>query len=68
MSGAASCERCLCLVDLYSYFFSHDLKLKGSKCEMFKTSGSYLGHVISENCISTDPEKTFTISSWPEHC
>ena len=33
------------------------LKLKPSKCELFKKSISYLGHVVSEDGIHTDPKK-----------
>ena len=43
----------------------HNLKLKPSKCELLKTKVSYLGHVISEAGISTDPEKTSAVEQWP---
>ena len=43
----------------------HNLKLKASKCEFFKTKFSYFGHVVSEEGIETDPEKTGTLKSWP---
>ena len=33
------------------------LKLKPSKCELFKTSLLYLGHIVSEDGIRTDPKK-----------
>ncbi|KAL5015614.1 hypothetical protein ScPMuIL_007302, partial [Solemya velum] len=44
----------------------HNLKLKPSKCEFFKTSVSYLGHVVSADGIGTDPEKIAAVKSWPE--
>jgi len=43
----------------------HGLKLKPSKCEFFKTSVKYLGHVVSENGIETDPEKLEALINWP---
>ena len=42
----------------------HNLKLKASKCEFFKTSVLYLGHIVSSEGISTDPEKTAAIRNW----
>ena len=42
----------------------HNLKLKPSKCEFFKTSVVYLGHVVSEEGIATDPEKTAAVKDW----
>ena len=33
------------------------LKLQHSKCELFKTSLLYLGHIVSEDGIRTDPKK-----------
>jgi hypothetical protein len=37
---------------------SAGLKLKPSKCVFFQTSFKFLGHIVSENGVSTDPEKT----------
>ena len=33
------------------------LKLKPSKCDLFKQQINYLGHVVSKEGVSTDPEK-----------
>ena len=43
----------------------HNLKLKPSKCEFFKTSVTYLGHVVSQEGIATDPEKLSIVKDWP---
>ena len=40
------------------------LKLKPSKCELFKKSLSYLSHVVSENGIQTDPKKIEKVKTW----
>ena len=40
--------------------------MKGSKCEFFKSSVSYLGHVVSHEGVRTDPEKIEALASWPE--
>ncbi|KAH3863804.1 hypothetical protein DPMN_026804 [Dreissena polymorpha] len=34
---------------------THGLKLKGSTCEFFKSSVTYLGHIISEQGIAKFP-------------
>ena len=41
------------------------LKLKPSKCEFFRDSLRYLGHVVSKKGIATDPKKIETILNWP---
>ena len=41
------------------------LKLKGSKCKLFQTSVSHLGHVVSSQGISVDPDKVSRIQNWP---
>ena len=42
---------------VFSHLHKHGLKLKASKCEFFKSSVTYLGHVVSKKGIETDPEK-----------
>ena len=41
------------------------LKLKPKKCNLFKTSVAYLGHIVSSEGVSTDKEKTEAIRTWP---
>ena len=45
---------------------SHNLKIEPSKCHLFKKEVRYLGHVISEEGISTDQDKVRAILEWPE--
>lgn len=42
-----------------------NLKLKPGKCKLFRKSVSFLGHVISEDGISTDGEKIAAVKNWP---
>jgi len=41
------------------------LKLKASKCKLFQHSIKYLGHVVSEQGVSTDPDKLEAVKAWP---
>ena len=50
---------------VFSRLKQHGLKLKPSKCEFFKTSVTYLGHVVSQNGVQTDPDKLAALSTWP---
>ena len=45
---------------------SAGLKLKPRKCRLFAREVEYLGHVVSENGISTDPKKIEAVKTWPE--
>ena len=51
---------------VFSRLKKHGLKLKASKCEFFKTSVRYLGHVVSDTVVETDPDKIAALSSKPE--
>ena len=51
---------------VFSRLKQQGLKLKPSKCEFFKTSVKYLGHVVSLNGVQTDPDKINALASWPE--
>ena len=42
------------------------LRLKPSKCEFFKKRVEYLGHIISENGIETNPKKLKPLLSLPQ--
>ena len=41
------------------------LKLKPSKCEFFRSSLKYLGHIVSKEGIATDQRKIEAIRNWP---
>jgi hypothetical protein len=41
------------------------LKLKPEKCFLMQKSASFLDHVISEEEIAIDPEKTRAVNEWP---
>lgn len=51
---------------VFSRLKQHGLKLKPSKCEFFKNRVTYLGHVVSESGVETDPDKISALASWPE--
>ena len=42
---------------VFSKLRSAGLKLKPTKCDLFKQQINYLGHVVSKEGVSTDPEK-----------
>ena len=44
---------------------SAGLKLKPSKCELFRDCISYLGHIVSKDGVETDPKKIQVILDWP---
>ena len=41
------------------------LKLKPKKCTLFAKEVRYLGHVVSQNGVSTDPDKISAVQNWP---
>ena len=50
---------------VFEKLHTYNLKLKASKCEFFKPEVTYLGHVVSEDGIKTDPEKIKVLKDWP---
>ena len=42
------------------------LKLKPSKCDLFKQQINYLGYIVSKEGVSTDPEKIKAVTEWPQ--
>ena len=42
------------------------LKLKPTKCELLQTEVCYLGHVVSQHGVATDPRKLEAVENWPE--
>ena len=53
------------LENVFKQLERHGLKLKGSKCEFFKTQVQYLGHIVSDKGVQTDPDKIFALKKWP---
>lgn len=45
---------------------SHGLKINPFECHFFRKQVHYLGHIVSEQGVSTDPAETETISLWPK--
>uniref|UniRef100_A0A4W5KP85 ribonuclease H n=1 Tax=Hucho hucho TaxID=62062 RepID=A0A4W5KP85_9TELE len=44
---------------------SEGLKLSLDKCQFCRTSVNYVGHVISQNGVATDPSKIEAVTTWP---
>ena len=55
-------ERLRCL---FTALRRANLKLKPSKCELLRTKVSFLGHVVSDQGIATDPDKIRAVVEWP---
>ena len=43
-----------------------NLKLKPKKCTLFQRQVQFLGHVVSDNGVSCDPEKLAAVREWKE--
>ena len=53
------------LENVFKQLERNGLKLKGSKCELFKTQVQYLSHIIINNGVQTDPDKISALKKWP---
>ena len=54
-------EHLLRLRAVFEKLNQEGLKLKPSKCELFRQELIYLGYVVSKNGIQTDPKKVEAI-------
>ena len=55
-------ERLMLVLDQLQSF---GLKLSPEKCQFFQASVKCLGHVVSREGVSTDPDKIRAVKSWP---
>ena len=53
------------LTTVFDRFREADLKLKAKKCRLFRQQVQFLGHVVSSEGVSCDPEKIKAVSNWP---
>ncbi len=44
----------------------YGLKLSPEKCQFFQTAVRYLGHIVSQDGVETDPAKVEALRTWPE--
>lgn len=49
---------------MFSRLHHQGLKVILSKCKFFQREVKYLGHVVSAQGISTDPERVATVKNW----
>ena len=53
------------LSQVFSRLREANLKLKPSKCCLFREEVSYLGHIVSAKGVATDPQKVQKVREWP---
>lgn len=54
------------LAQVFERLRQANLKLKPTKCCLFRRQVAYLGHIVSERGITTDPQKVQKIQQWPQ--
>lgn len=58
-------EHLVRLAKVFERLENHGLKLNGKKCQLFQSSVRHLGHIVSREGVSVDPDKTVRIREWP---
>ena len=53
------------LKEVFERLKEANLKLSPKKCHFFKKQVKFLGHIVSENGVSTDPSKIQAVKDWP---
>ena len=59
-------EHLIRLEQVFQRFRECNLKLSAKKCHFMKDSVRYVGHIVSRDGISADPDKLDKILTWPE--
>ncbi len=54
------------LLQVLNRLKEYGLKLSPEKCWLFQTSVRYLGHIVSQNGVETDPAKVEALRTWPK--
>lgn len=54
------------LLRVLTHLKEYGLKLSAEKCRFFQSSVRYLGHIVSQNGVETDPEKIKALKTWPK--
>src|SRR5215469_10307313 len=52
------------LHDVFNRIRSAGLKLSAKKCSLFQTEVKYVGHLITNEGVSTDPDKIKAVKEW----
>ena len=52
------------LGEVLARFEEHNLKLKPRKCELFRPQVAFLGHVVSEQGVATNPDLVDKVQGW----
>jgi hypothetical protein len=63
--SATAQEHILKLEKVFQRLKTYNLKLKPSKCHFLKTEIRYLGHIVSDRGVHTDPDKVSVVEKWP---
>ena len=53
------------LITIWDRLREAQLKLKPSKCKLFREKTPFLGHVMSRQGIEVDPKKMQSVKEWP---
>ena len=50
---------------VFKKLLKYGLRLEASKCSFFKKQVKFLGHCVSAEGVSTDPDKVVSVKEWP---
>jgi hypothetical protein len=66
ISVCSTFEEWLCRLErIFIRLKEANLKLKPTKCYFFQKHVRFLGHIVSEDGISTEPDKINAVKEWP---